>query len=94
MDNPYVTYHNDFIESEWWALKGDLEEGLLIQGLKVVPYCPRCGTPLSSHEVAQGYKEVKESSAIVRFKASKAKMPISWPGQRLPGRFLPTWRSA
>ncbi len=68
MDEPYVTYHNDFIESEWWALKQIFDKDLLYQGYKVVPYCPRCGTPLSSHEVAQGYKEVKERSAIVRFK--------------------------
>lgn len=68
MDNPYVTYHNDFIESEWWALKKIWERGLLYKGFKIVPYCPRCGTPISSHEVAQGYKEVKEHSAIVRFK--------------------------
>ena len=68
MDNPYVTYHNDFIESEWWALKQIWEKGLLYKGFKIVPYCPRCGTPLSSHEVAQGYKDVKERSAIARFK--------------------------
>ena len=68
MDNPYVTYHNDFIESEWWALKQIFDKGLLYKGFKVVPYCPRCGTPLSSHEVAQGYKAVKERSAVVRFK--------------------------
>ncbi len=68
MDNPYVTYHNDFIESEWWALKQIWEKGLLYKGFKIVPYCPRCGTPLSSHEVAQGYKLVKERSAVVRFK--------------------------
>ena len=68
MDNPYVTYHNDFIESEWWALKQIFEKGLLYKGFKIVPYCPRCGTPLSSHEVAQGYKNVKERSAVVRFK--------------------------
>ncbi len=67
MDNPYVTYHNDFIESEWWALKQIWEKGLLYKGFKIVPYCPRCGTPLSSHEVAQGYKDVKERSAIARF---------------------------
>ncbi len=67
MDNPYVTYHNDFIESEWWALKKIWEKGLLYKGFKIVPYCPRCGTPLSSHEVAQGYKDVKERSAIARF---------------------------
>ncbi len=68
MDNPYVTYHNNFIESEWWALKKIYEKGLLYKGFKIVPYCPRCGTPLSSHEVAQGYRNVKERSAIVRFK--------------------------
>ncbi len=68
MDNPYVTYDNNFIESEWWALKQIWDKGLLYKGFKVVPYCPRCGTPLSSHEVAQGYKTVKERSAIVRFK--------------------------
>ncbi len=68
MDDPYVTYHNDFIESEWWALKKIWDRDLLYKGFKIVPYCPRCGTPLSSHEVAQGYKSVKERSAIVRFK--------------------------
>ena len=68
MDNPYVTYDNNFIESEWWALKKIYEKGLLYKGFKIVPYCPRCGTPLSSHEVAQGYKNVKERSAVVRFK--------------------------
>ena len=68
MDDPYVTYHDDFIESEWWALKTIWDKGLLYKGFKIVPYCPRCGTPLSSHEVAQGYKDVKERSAIVRFK--------------------------
>ncbi len=68
MDDPYVTYHNDFIESEWWALKQIWEKGLLYKGFKIVPYCSRCGTPLSSHEVAQGYKDVKERSAIARFK--------------------------
>jgi isoleucine--tRNA ligase len=68
MEDPYVTYHNDFIESEWWALKKIWDRGLLYKGFKIVPYCPRCGTPLSSHEVAQGYKDVKERSAIVRFK--------------------------
>ncbi len=68
MEHPYVTYDNDFIESEWWALKQIWEKGLLYKGFKIVPYCPRCGTPLSSHEVAQGYKDVKERSAIVRFK--------------------------
>ena len=68
MEHPYVTYHNDFIESEWWALKQIWEKGLLYKGFKIVPYCPRCGTPLSSHEVAQGYKDVKERSAIAKFK--------------------------
>ena len=69
MEHPYVTYDNNFIESEWWALKQIYEKGLLYKGFKIVPYCPRCGTPLSSHEVAQGYKSVKERSAVVRFKA-------------------------
>lgn len=67
MDDPYVTYHNEFIESEWWALKQIWDKGLLYKGHKIVPYCPRCGTPLSSHEVAQGYKDVKEKSAIAKF---------------------------
>ncbi len=68
MDDPYVTYHNDYIESEWWALKEIWDKKLLYKGFKIVPYCPRCGTPLSSQEVAQGYKDVKERSAVVRFK--------------------------
>ena len=68
MDHPYVTYDNSFIESEWWALKQIWDKGLLYKGFKIVPYCPRCGTPLSSHEVAQGYKDVKERSAIAKFK--------------------------
>ena len=70
MDDPYVTYHDDFIESEWWALKEIWNKNLLYKGFKIVPYCPRCGTPLSSHEVAQGYKAVKERSAVVRFKVA------------------------
>ncbi|MBE6009496.1 MAG: isoleucine--tRNA ligase [Lachnospiraceae bacterium] len=68
MDDPYVTYEDDYIESEWWALKQIWDKDLLYKGFKIVPYCPRCGTPLSSHEVAQGYKLVKERSAVVRFK--------------------------
>ena len=68
MEHPYVTYDNNFIESEWWALKQIWDKGLLYKGFKIVPYCPRCGTPLSAQEVAQGYKDVKERSAIVRFK--------------------------
>ena len=68
MENPYITYHNNYIESEWWALKKIWEKGLLYKGHKIVPYCPRCGTALSSHEVAQGYKDVKEVSAIAKFK--------------------------
>jgi isoleucyl-tRNA synthetase len=68
MDNPYVTYDDNFIESEWWALKEIWNKNLLYKGFKIVPYCPRCGTPLSSQEVAQGYKLVKERSAVVRFK--------------------------
>ncbi len=68
MDNPYVTYDNDFIESEWWALRQIYDKGLLYKGFKIVPYCPRCGTPLSAQEVAQGYKTVKERSAVVKFR--------------------------
>ncbi|MBR1696686.1 MAG: class I tRNA ligase family protein, partial [Anaerovibrio sp.] len=68
MDDPYITYENNYIESVWWALNEIWKKGLLYKGHKVVPYCPRCGTPLSSHEVAQGYKDIKERSAIVRFK--------------------------
>ncbi|MCI8553663.1 MAG: isoleucine--tRNA ligase [Clostridiales bacterium] len=68
MDHPYVTCENDYIESEWWALRQIWDKGLLYKGFKIVPYCPRCGTPLSSHEVAQGYKDVKERSAIAKFR--------------------------
>ena len=68
MEHPYVTYDDNYIESEWWALKEMHKKGLLYKGHKIVPYCPRCGTALSSHEVAQGYKTVKENSAVVRFK--------------------------
>ena len=67
-ENPYVTYHNEYIESVWWSLKKVWDRKLLYKGYKITPYCPRCGTPLSSHEVAQGYKDVKEESAIVKFK--------------------------
>ena len=67
MEHPYITYENNYIESEWWSLKQIWEKGLLYEGHKIVPYCPRCGTALSSHEVAQGYKNVKERSAVVRF---------------------------
>ena len=70
MDKPYVTYHNDYIESVWWAIKEMHKKGLLYKGHKIVPYCPRCGTALSSHEVAQGYKDVKEISAVARFKVA------------------------
>ena len=69
MENPYITYENNYIESEWWALKEIWKKGLLYKGYKVVPYCPRCGTPLSSHEVSLGYKDLKERSAVVKFKA-------------------------
>jgi isoleucyl-tRNA synthetase len=68
MEAPYVTYHDSYIESVWWALKQIWDKGLLYKGFKIVPYCPRCGTPLSSHEVAQGYQDIKEKSAIARFK--------------------------
>jgi isoleucyl-tRNA synthetase len=72
MEHPYVTYHNEYIESEWWSLKKIWEKGLLYKGFKIVPYCPRCGTPLSSHEVAQGYKDVKEKSVIAKFRLKGA----------------------
>ena len=72
MDNPYVTYHDDYIESEWWAIKEIHKKGLLYKGHKIVPYCPRCGTALSSHEVAQGYKDVKQMTAFVKFKVKNA----------------------
>ncbi len=80
MDDPYVTYDNNFIESEWWALKKIWEKGLLYKGHKIVPYCPRCGTPLSSHEVAQGYKDVKERSATAKFavKGQENTYFLSW----------------
>ena len=79
MENPYVTYYDDYIESEWWALKEIWKKGLLYKGFKIVPYCPRCGTPLSSHEVAQGYKDIKERSAIVRFKVKgKDEYLLAW----------------
>ena len=71
MDNPYVTYHDNYIESEWWALKEIHKKGLLYKGHKIVPYCPRCGTALSSHEVAQGYKDVKQLTAYVKFKVDR-----------------------
>ncbi len=80
MDNPYVTYHDDYIESEWWALKTIHEKGLLYKGHKIVPYCPRCGTALSSHEVAQGYKDVKQVTAFVKFKVvgEENKYILAW----------------
>ena len=79
MDNPYVTYFNDYIESEWWALKTLFDKGLLYKSFKIVPYCPRCGTPLSSHEVAQGYKDIKTKTAIVRFKLEgKEEYFLAW----------------
>jgi len=80
MDNPYVTYHNTYIESEWWALKQIWEKGLLYKGHKIVPYCPRCGTSLSSHEVAQGYKDVKDPSIYVKFavKGEKQTYLMAW----------------
>jgi isoleucyl-tRNA synthetase len=80
MENPYVTYDNNFIESEWWSLKKIWDKGLLYKGFKIVPYCPRCGTPLSSHEVAQGYKDVKEKSVIAKFpvKGTKNEYILAW----------------
>lgn len=81
MDNPYVTYHNDYIESVWWALRQIWDKGLLYKGHKIMPYCPRCGTSLSSHEVAQGYKDVKENSLIAKFPiagADKGEYFLAW----------------
>ena len=80
MDNPYVTYHDNYIESEWWALKEIHKKGLLYKGHKIVPYCPRCGTALSSHEVAQGYKDVKQTTAFVKFKVKgeENKYVLAW----------------
>ena len=80
MDNPYVTYHDDYIESEWWAIKEIWKKGLLYKGYKIVPYCPRCGTALSSHEVAQGYKDVTEKSVYVKFKVKgeENKFFLAW----------------
>ncbi len=80
MDNPYVTYHDDYIESVWWALKEIWKKGLLYKGYKIVPYCPRCGTALASHEVAQGYKDVKEKSVFVKFKVKgeENKFLLAW----------------
>ena len=79
MDDPYVTYHNDYIESEWWALKQIWDKNLLYKGHKIVPYCPRCGTALSSHEVSQGYKDVKETSVYVKFKIkNENKYILAW----------------
>ncbi len=80
MDNPYITYDNKYIESVWWSLKSVWDKGLLYKGFKVVPYCPRCGTPLSSHEVAQGYRDVKEKSAIAKFpiKGTKNEFFLAW----------------
>lgn len=80
MNDPYVTYHNDYIESVWWSLKQIWDKGLLYKGFKIVPYCPRCGTPLSSHEVAQGYKDVKEKSVIAKFKikGTKDEYILAW----------------
>lgn len=80
MDNPYVTYHNEYIESVWWALKQMWDKGLLYEGHKVMPYCPRCGTALSSHEVAQGYKDVKDLTCIAKFKVvgEENKYILAW----------------
>ena len=79
MENPYVTYHNDYIESEWWSLKQMWDKDLMYKGHKVVPYCPRCGTALSSHEVAQGYKDVKDTAVFVKFKVkNENKYLLAW----------------
>ena len=80
MEHPYVTYYDDYIESEWWALKEIWNKKLLYKGFKIVPYCPRCGTPLSAQEVSQGYKTVKERSAVVRFKVVGEDVPEGYMG--------------
>lgn len=90
MDNPYVTYDDNFIESEWWALKEIWNKGLLYKGFKIVPYCPRCGTPLSAQEVAQGYKLVKENPQLFVLRLWM-KMLISWHGRQLRGHCQVTW---
>ena len=90
MEHPYVTYDDNYIESVWWALKTISEKGLLYKGYKIVPYCPRCGTALSSHEVAQGYKDVKEKSVYVKFKVSLPTILIFWHGRPRRGLFRPT----
>ena len=96
MKNPYITYKDDYIESEWWSAEGrSANKGLLYKGFKVVPYCPRCGTALSSHEVAQGYKDVTRRFGHVRVQGRRpVRIPISWPGPPRPGRFPPTWPCA
>ena len=94
MDNPYVTYHNSFIESEWWALKQIWDKGLLYKGFKVVPYCPRCGTPLSCHEVAQGYKDVKERSASGTFQGKRGRCLYPGMDHNAHGPFQATWHFA
>ena len=91
MEHPYITYKDDYIESEWWSLKKIYEKGLLYLGHKIAPYCPRCGTALSSHEVAQGYKNVKETSAFVLFKVKGEDAYLLAPR---PGRCPATWRCA
>ena len=78
MDNPYVTYHNEYIESIWWAVKQMWDKNLIYQGHKVMPYCPRCGTALSSHELAQGYKDVNDITCIAKFKVDENKYILSW----------------
>ena len=95
MENPYITYEDDYIESEWWSLKEIWKKGLLYKGFKVVPYCPRCGTALSSHEVAQGYKEVSERSGHGSLQGRRPwRIPISSPGPPRPGRCPATWPCA
>ena len=93
MEHPYVTYDNDYIESEWWALKQIYDKGLLYKGFKIVPYCPRCGTPLSTHEVAQGYKDRQGALRHRPLQGQRARTPIFSPGPRRRGRCPPTSRS-
>ncbi len=92
LDRAYITYTDDYIESVWWLLKSMWDKKLLYQGHKVVPYCPRCGTPLSDHEVALGYEDTEDPSIYVRFPWWTKKIPACWSGQQRRGRCQATWR--
>ena len=91
LDNPYITLDNNYIETGWWIIKEFFKAGMVYEGHKILPYCPRCGTGLASHEVAQGYKEVKVNTLTVKFKKSEQTTNTSWHGRLLHGHWLPTW---